>query len=65
MTDILNKWVEVAQSTSAVVLGVAWTNGLVADAPILGMIPDIVHTIGGWTVAVAGTIGIFQKFSKK
>lgn len=65
MAELLDKWVEIAQSASAVVLGVAWANGLVANAPILGLIPDIVHTIGGWTVAVSGAIGIFQKFNKR
>ena len=63
--DMLNKLVEVAQNASVVVLGVAWANGLVANAPLLGMIPDIVHTIGGWAVVVFGAIGIFQKFNKK
>ena len=64
MAETLNKSVEVAQSAAALVVGVAWANGLVADAPILGWLPDMVHLAVGYVVAGLGAVGISQKLMK-
>ena len=64
MAELLSKSVEVAQSAAALVVGVAWANGLVSDAPLLGLIPDAVHFVLGYVAAVLGVIGIWQKMMK-
>ena len=65
MADLLNKLVEVAQSATVLVVGLAWAGGAYASAPLLNLFPAVVHTALGWGFAVLGAIGIFQKFSKK
>lgn len=65
MNDMLNKWVEVAQSATVLVVGLAWAGGAYASAPLLNMFPAIVHTALGWAFAGLGAIGIVLKFMKK
>ena len=40
---MLNKWVEVGQSTAAIAVGLAWAGGSYASAPLLKLLPAIVQ----------------------
>ena len=43
-----------------IVVGAALAGGLLLNAPIVGLLPDIVHTVLGWGLMIAGAVGFFN-----
>ena len=54
----------VGYAVAVTAVGLAWAGGAYSSAPLLSLVPAVVHTILGWVTAAAGGIGIFQSFSK-